>query len=602
MSTIAITQIELNKKYGKRLVIIAWAIEIVAASIGLFIGIQSAYFSIGYYEKQFEQGTLYGDTFTNAFIGAAPFIIIAAVELTKIPLALGFYRTKRLLWRTLFLFTLFLLIFVTFETIFNGLERWFSASEDFVQEPRRELLDKRTQIINIDQRLGEISARTIEAIEDDFSLKRQTLTTKRIEGLSNIREARDQELTLIQGERAEITEQLGDISEASGVQNEVNRLEDKITELTDNLLINKEDENKRVNDRLNIIEVQLSNINKQEVEEINSKGFFTSRDAIKSSWDKQREPLEKEKFQLISDLKDKTGRLETNYQSDKEKLNSDLELALKSLGIAQARASGTLESSFERLNDQQKYVMGEFLKREEEINKDFLQRFKDLEEEKENLKRIQTNREIMIPDLENQRTKFRQEAVTLEGKINAAARGNNIYRITQLIYGLDNAADIKNEQVRTVAYTWFGSIAFIAASVGAIIALAGFILQDPESYKPLKIRKNPIKYSVRRLLILMRRTYKKRKSGLIRGALRRMMVDIRRRVREPKIKIQKVEVSTVIEKTKEVEVLGPEKVVYKEVPKEIIRKELVYVPIYSVEDGTLKTSSAKIIESENKDE
>ena len=58
--------------------------------------------------------------FTDTFIGAAPFIIIAAVELTKIPLALGFYRTKRLVWRLTFLITLFLLVFVTFETIFNG--------------------------------------------------------------------------------------------------------------------------------------------------------------------------------------------------------------------------------------------------------------------------------------------------------------------------------------------------------------------------------------------------------------------------------------------------------------------------------------------------
>ena len=32
---------------------------------------------------------------------------------------------------------------------------------------------------------------------------------------------------------------------------------------------------------------------------------------------------------------------------------------------------------------------------------------------------------------------------------------------------------------------------------------------------------------------------------------------------------------------------GPEKVVYKEVPKEIVKNEIVYVPLYSVEDGTV---------------
>ncbi len=35
------------------------------------------------------------------------------------------------------------------------------------------------------------------------------------------------------------------------------------------------------------------------------------------------------------------------------------------------------------------------------------------------------------------------------------------------------------------------------------------------------------------------------------------------------------------------EVPGPEKIVFKEVPKEIIRKEIVYVPLYSVNEGTI---------------
>ena len=40
---------------------------------------------------------------------------------------------------------------------------------------------------------------------------------------------------------------------------------------------------------------------------------------------------------------------------------------------------------------------------------------------------------------------------------------------------------------------------------------------------------------------------------------------------------------------KEVEV-PVEKVVIQEVPKEIVRKELVYVPLYSVESGTIDTT------------
>ena len=116
MEQSASEQIQLNKKYGGRLIAVAWAIEIVAASIGLFIGINTATSSIEYYTDLETASGLVGDKFTNIFIGAAPFIIIAAVELTKIPLVLGFYRTRDLGYRILFLLTLLTLIFVTFET------------------------------------------------------------------------------------------------------------------------------------------------------------------------------------------------------------------------------------------------------------------------------------------------------------------------------------------------------------------------------------------------------------------------------------------------------------------------------------------------------
>ena len=114
MDQIAQSQIELNKKYGTRLIYIAWAIEIAAAATGLFIGYTNAGQGAEYFTEQEKLTGIAGFAFSNQFIATAPFFIIAAVELTKIPLALGFYRTKRLLWRSLFFFTLLLLIFVTF--------------------------------------------------------------------------------------------------------------------------------------------------------------------------------------------------------------------------------------------------------------------------------------------------------------------------------------------------------------------------------------------------------------------------------------------------------------------------------------------------------
>ena len=70
MDTLAQAQIELNKKYGGRLVAIAWTIEIIAASIGLFIGISSAISSIAYYQGLEGSDAMIGSTFTNTFMNA----------------------------------------------------------------------------------------------------------------------------------------------------------------------------------------------------------------------------------------------------------------------------------------------------------------------------------------------------------------------------------------------------------------------------------------------------------------------------------------------------------------------------------------------------
>jgi hypothetical protein len=76
-----------------------------------------------------------------------------------------------------------------------------------------------------------------------------------------------------------------------------------------------------------------------------------------------------------------------------------------------------------------------------------------------------------------------------------------------------------------------------------------------------------------------------------------LLVDLRRWVRSPRIKYQKVKVPHEVIK----EVPGPEKIVYKEVPKEIIKNEIVYVPLYSVDEGTI-TKDKVIVPKKEKDE
>ena len=94
--------------YGHKILYVAWAVEILAALIGLTIAWATAYDAYQGVEEPTERHLL------NALIGALPFLVIAVIEPTKIPLAGGFYKTRILGWKILILVALLGLTAVTF--------------------------------------------------------------------------------------------------------------------------------------------------------------------------------------------------------------------------------------------------------------------------------------------------------------------------------------------------------------------------------------------------------------------------------------------------------------------------------------------------------
>ena len=108
---------EKEKSFGKKLYKTAWAVEILAALLGLLIAFFMAFDAYNAVDdKTFSVGL-------NALLGALPFLLIAIIEPTKIPLAGGLYKIKHWGWKILIAISLIGLTLVTFETIFTGLER-----------------------------------------------------------------------------------------------------------------------------------------------------------------------------------------------------------------------------------------------------------------------------------------------------------------------------------------------------------------------------------------------------------------------------------------------------------------------------------------------
>lgn len=163
---------ESEAEYGKKILYVAWAVEILAAIIGLTIAAATAYDAY--------RGIENPDTshLINALIGALPFLIIAVIEPTKIPLAGGFYKTRALGWKILILCALLGLTGVTFETMFNGLERNLTNVTRKVVDAENQIQFLGDQLDEKVRKLAELENTSETSVTSDLSteLEAQTAT------------------------------------------------------------------------------------------------------------------------------------------------------------------------------------------------------------------------------------------------------------------------------------------------------------------------------------------------------------------------------------------------------------------------------------------
>jgi len=130
-----------HESLGNKLFIGAWSIEIVAASVGLFMAL------VQIIDATHRQASDSISTTLNAVLAALPFFAVVIVELTKIPLATVFYKTTVLRWKVIFISGLLLTMGITFETFFLGFERYFSLLSLEIYELQLEIGSTKAKLI-----------------------------------------------------------------------------------------------------------------------------------------------------------------------------------------------------------------------------------------------------------------------------------------------------------------------------------------------------------------------------------------------------------------------------------------------------------------------
>ena len=124
---------------GKKLIYMAWAIEITVALVGFTIA--ASFIMLGREEVANATGEVSSSANIEYVIIALAFFVVGIMELTKIPLATALYYSVRTFWKIVFLFALLAVNFSTFETIIQGFELAFNQRSKVVDLKRKELED-----------------------------------------------------------------------------------------------------------------------------------------------------------------------------------------------------------------------------------------------------------------------------------------------------------------------------------------------------------------------------------------------------------------------------------------------------------------------------
>jgi len=600
-----------EQEFGKKLMVTAWLVEILAASLGLLIAFFVAFDAYNKHEIKDTSTTL------NAILGALPFLLIAVIEPTKIPLAGGLYKVKHLGWKTLFLFALVGLTMVTFETMFTGLERQLTNVTSNITDGKNEVRALREKRGEIADRIAEFEGLDIATLTNEWNEKIETNSEQvasnrdaqmesfgvqlaslneklstyeanrqavidefnrnnqaRLMARQGPVEALGAQIAIEREKRANLEQQLRELSSAQQEDPTILRLVDQIAQIqsnindTDNLLSSNEDSQIKLaqarigvtqdgrvgtNTRANFerwTQQELSRIAELEIE------ITRRRDELSAQSSGDRQELVRQ----IEMIDGSIVALQTDLDGRSESL---VELQLKVAGesvpphmiqMETDSIAATLES-ISALRDSHAAaidrIMAEGDAKQSEYEQSRRQVELQLTEQKQSVPELRARVDELDEAIQKRAQEMRSEALN-----------NQVYRFAQKYMGHEDILEVAEKELDRVALVWFGSIAFISSVIGTILALIANIMTDPDAFveKQRSRKRHPLRNATRLMLISLR------KKLLVR----------------PKTIEKKVEVEKLIEVEKFVD-REVEKIVEVEVEKVV--PELVAVPIFLPSDA-----------------
>lgn len=543
----------------------AWAIEILAVGIGLGIAVMQLYASFEELNNGADGELNFGD-WANILIAATPFIMVAFVEITKIPFVDAFYKTSSRLWKSVFILSLLIISLITFESALNGFERNFNALNISVTRLQKKLLVTEESMFPIEQKIERAQALTMDRIEAQFTQGTENLTKQK---LTQVESIENRKRLLQASVQTEFT---------AGIRSQMNAAEQRITELQDQLnaeldrtssaftreeesrLRAQQDEVRQLVQDYNREQTRLDQIQEDATEQIDEASFFT-RSGVRAQQDERIA----EQAARVADARARLERARSGELRDIQRIafrqdQENIRIQFDERIAAERKKLQELESTYNQaIGLRSKDLEASLASLDNEIariNERFAPQYAALDTTRAQQLAVLENNEALITGWLSELDDLRDERVMLRDQTNTAIGDNQVYRMAQLFSGVDSAADTPPAYVVRIAAIWFGSLAAMVAFTGVVLALASNVILDPTRPDFNGARKGIIRPELAKFL----------------RSLRRAVAYRRRLDRKPIIKERVVEI------TKEVPV---DKVVKVEVPIEVVRRELVHVPLYT---------------------
>jgi len=471
-------------KIGVNLVKFAWAIEIVAVLIGFLISIIVSY-SV-YFEINRGDGALRFNDYAAILVAGLPFLLVAIVEATKIPIATAMMYAKHRSWKIMLFIGVIMLTLITFETMINGFERNFANLTFAIDERKDKSLLIQKSIDNIQEQQEKIDVIDIPSVEVAYA-KKVALASENFN-------------TQVQRHNEYVQMQLSgtDVSYKEKIDAELNGLYSKETAVYEAWDQERAVLQKRLRNLLNQ-NIEGATTDKQslaaEIKALKSEMKVKMADAnflTRPGVEKKYRQLINEKEKRLYTVSDyATGSKALDQQTATEK---QLQEHLQLVGRNYQKRIDAIRSRIEHLNKQLKSQENshEFLrdKYRSELEK-FTQHA--LSNKANTIKRAANEKnklyneyeviqaKVSILDAEIYELKKQQTAVNHD--MNKMVNQNQIYRVAAYISDAEDAMTVSHSLVGLVALIWFASLAFISSITGVFLAIAGIYIQkcyDPD--------------------------------------------------------------------------------------------------------------------------